>query len=330
MSDQKRHHFVPEFFLLRFADKDQRVLERPRDRDDFVTNVLNVAAESGFYDIVQPDGTKSKEVEDRLNQVEGEAAEAMRWIDSSMEAPPPQSDERDALSKYLGLQMTRTREHRERTQFPLKVGAFLDGRDLSREVMAEFLEHVHLGFPATDGEVQGALDFTANSLRDPESLTTERSIELMFETADAVIPILADLYWCIEHDRKGRLITSDTPVVIWTVPSPRDAYMGTGVVNADEIRFPLDPTKQLVMTKRKHSLSARISPERSASCNQDMALASYNFVVAHPLQQSRVSQLDLPVRRPVLRFNTGPLFREQPNASTIQDGEVMHVWVPRR
>ena len=330
MPDQKRHHFVPEFYLLRFASQDERVLERRRDGVEFVTNIDNVAAESGFYDVILSDGDKSKEVEDRLNQTEGDVAEVLRGIDSTLVPPPPGSDERMALSEYLGLQMTRTREHRERTQFPLLVDAFLGGRDLTKELVSEFLEHIHLGFRPSDGEVQGAFDYTALALRDPDALTRERSMELMFETAGAVSPRLAARNWCIEHDRKGRLVTSDTPLVLWKAPSPRDAYMGVGVVDADEIRFPLDPTKQLVMTKRARSPSARVTPERSATCNQDMGFACHNFIVAHPNQQARVAQLDLPERRPVLRFSTGPLIREKADGSTIEEGELMHVWVPRR
>jgi hypothetical protein len=330
MQEQKRHHFVPEFYLIRFATETERVLERRRDGVEFVTNTDNVAAASGFYDIMLPDGKKSKEVENHLSTVEGDAAEVLRTIDTSMSAPPPGSEERTALSVYLGLQMTRTRELREQIQFPLKVAEFLCGRDLTHELIAEFLEEIHLGFPPSEGEVKGAFDYSSFLLQDPASMTRERSMELMFDAAQAVVPRLTARNWCIEHDRKGRLVTSDTPLVLWRRPSPRDAYEGVGVEDADEIRFPLDPNKQLIMTKRERSPSARISPERSATCNQDVALGCHNFVVAHPSQQTRVAQLDLPKRRPVLRFNSGPLVREQPDGTTIKDGEVMHTWVPRR
>jgi hypothetical protein len=71
--DQKRHHFVPEFYLRRFGTEKERVLERCRDGREFVTNVINVAAKSGFYDIILRDSDKSNEVEDHLSKVEGAA-----------------------------------------------------------------------------------------------------------------------------------------------------------------------------------------------------------------------------------------------------------------
>jgi hypothetical protein len=64
--------------------------------------------------------------------------------------PPPGSEEGAALTVYLSLQMTRTPELRERIQFPLRVAEFLGGRDLTRELMAEFLEEIHLDFPPAE------------------------------------------------------------------------------------------------------------------------------------------------------------------------------------
>lgn len=73
-----------------------------------------------------------------------------------------------------------------------------------------------------------------------------------------------------------------------------------------------------------------MNPAQSAAANQGTAFATHNFVVAHPSQRALVERLDLPGRRPTLRFNTGPLLRQLPDGTTVEDGEVLHVWVPRR
>ena len=85
---------------------------------EFVHEHGHVAAALGFYDITLPDSEKSKEVENHLSRVEGQAAEVLRTIDTSLSAPPPGSEERTALSVYLGLQMTRTRKLRSRSSSP--------------------------------------------------------------------------------------------------------------------------------------------------------------------------------------------------------------------
>ncbi len=176
----------------------------------------------------------------------------------------------------------------------------------------------------------GHFDFATVALRDRSILTPEFAIRTMLSSISELAPRLAQLDWCIEHDRKERFITSDTPLVLWRPPTARDKIEGFGIETAEEIRFPLDPAKQLVLTRRSRARSARVSPARSAAANQDVALACHNFVVAHPTQSVLVEALELPAHRPTLRFASGPLLRKLPDGRTTEDGEVLHIWVPRR
>lgn len=329
MPDPKRHHYVPRNYLLRFATDDQ-VFVRRRDGKTFTTNCINVAVESGFYDIDLADGGKSKDIEKILADVEGATADVFRMIDDTMEAPPPGSSEREVLSVYLGLQMTRTPEQRERTLFPERLAVYLDGRELTRDLVASYLADHHLGFTPTENEVDAAFDFASVVLQDRAILTREFSMRMMLRSVTDLAPRLAQFEWSVEHDRKERFITSDTPLVLWRTPTVRDEFEGFGIETAEEIRFPLDPAKQLVLTRRPRTPSARVNPMRSATANQDAAFACHDFVIAHPSQRTRVEQLQLPVRRPILRFNTGPLLRQLPDGRTVEDGEVLHLWVPRR
>lgn len=329
MAGAKRHHYVPRNYLMRFAADDQ-VFVRRRDGGTFTSNCLNVAVQSGFYDIDLADGRKSKDVESILADVEGATADVFRMIDETMEAPPPGSIEREMLSVYLGLQMTRTPEQRERTLFPERLAAYLDGRELTRDLVASYLTDHHLGFTPTQNEVDAAFDFASVALQDRAILTREFSMRMMLRSVTDVAPRLAQFEWCVEHDRKKRFITSDTPLVLWRTPTVRDEFEGFGVETAEEIRFPLDPAKQLVLTRRSRTPSARVKPTRSAATNQDAAFACHNCVIAHPSQRTRVEQLQLPVRRPTLRFNTGPLLLQLPDGRTVEDGEMLHMWVPRR
>lgn len=329
MAGAKRHHYVPRSYLERFADGDQ-VFVRRRDGATFTTNCINVAVEAGFYDIEVQGGGKSKAVEEILADVEGATAEVFRAIDAAMSAPVPGSAERDVLSVYLALQMTRTPEQRERLIFPERLAKFLDGRELTRELVAAYLTDHHIGFAPSENEVEGAWTFASVALRGLSALTPELSMRLMLSSVSELAPRLAGLRWCVEHDRKERFVTSDTPLVLWRTPTVRDQFEGFGVETAEEIRFPLDPGKQLVLSRSARSPSARVNPSRSAECNQDVAYASHNFVIGHPRERVRLEALDLPERRPTLRFNTGPLLRSLDDGRTVEDGEILHMWVPRR
>lgn len=205
VSGPKRHHYVPRNYLERFANGDQ-VFVRRRDGSTFTANCINVAVESGFYDIELAGGAKSKQVEDVLADIEGTTADVFRTIDHTMAAPPPDADEREILSVYLALQMTRTPEQRERTLFPERLATYLDGRPLTRELVGEYLESRHLGFAPSDNEVGAAFDFASVALRDPSVLTPEFSMQLMLRSVSELAPRLAKLEWCVEHDRKERFI----------------------------------------------------------------------------------------------------------------------------
>ena len=326
MSDAKRQHFVPKFYLERFGESG-RVFVRRRDGASFVSSCTRVAAECGFYDLDVGDGQTSKVVEEILGDLEAPAARVFRSIDQSGRPPTDGSTDRATLADYLALQITRTPQHREKTLFHESLSAYAGTRPLSRETVRSFLAEDHLGFPLSDNEVEAAWTF-ASALSDGPPLTTAHSMRMMFEAIEPLANAISGLHWCIEHERKGHFITSDSPLVLWSKPSPDDSLRGIGIDSAEELRFPLDPFKQLVLTHRRRGESVRVNPSRAATCNQDAAYASHTLVVGNPSTEMRAGQLDLPFKRPTLRFNIGPAV----SAETGQDlgQEILHVWTPRK
>jgi len=329
MSEPRRHHFVPRAYLMRFAGGDQ-VLVRQRDSRMFLANPTKVAVECGFYNVTDATGKKSSQVEGVLAEVDGNATTSMQWIDRVGRPPEEGTNERHALAVFLALQNTRTPEHRERVLFSGRVMDYADGREVTRELVAEFLERVHLGFAASDNEVRSAFDFVSVALREPRTETPEFAIHLMLQSVGYSAPLLASMNWTLEVDRKEQLITSDLPIVIWRTPSPRDKYEGVGLATADEVRFPLDPGKQLVLSKRARTPTARITPQRARACNWDAANGCHRFLVGRPNQRSLLLAPPLAARGPRLRFHTGPMYVQQPDGTTKRQGELLHIWTPRR
>jgi hypothetical protein len=329
VSGAKRQHYVPRSYLTRFAS-DDKVFVRRRDGKTFTANCRNVAVETGFYDIDLPSGDKSKVVEETLADVEDATARAMRVIDDAGEAPAPATSERETLAVFLALQLTRTPETRERLLFPQRLAQHLDGREVTREAVRSYLTDHHLGFAPSDREVEGAWTFAVAALQGELAITREDSMRLMPSMVTELAPRLNSMWWSVEHDRKGRLMTSDSPFVMWRTPTDRDEFEGFGIDNAEELRFPLDPSKQLVLSRTARSPAARVAQVRVATCNQDMAFASHTFLVGHPKDRQRIEALELPTRRPILRFNVGPLLRRLEGGQLVEDGEMLHMWVPRR
>jgi hypothetical protein len=327
----KRHHQVPRFYLERFAS-DGKVMVRRRDGKAFVASPLNVAVESGYYDMPDGSGGISKEVETGLADIEGMADAVLRKIDADGRPPGERDPDSATLALFIGLQVARTTQHRERALFPQRVLEWASGREVTHDLVAEYLETQYLGFKPEAPEVDGAFTLVKVAARDaPETLMQEWAVEMMVMSALEISKRLLGLHWSIETDRRREFITSDTPVVLWRKPSPRDNFMGFGIENASEARFPLDPGKQLVMSRRSRRPTHDVEVHRVRRANEDMAGACHRFIVGSPDNHAQLDAHRLERWRPVLRFNVGPGIERGPDGQERpMEGDILHMWTPRR
>jgi hypothetical protein len=324
----KRHHQVPRAYLNRFGTDDV-VRVRWRDGKVYETNSLNVAVETGFYDVPDARGEKSSRVEEALAEVDSAAINAMADVDRTGRPPPAESENRFVLAVFLGLQMTRTTQHREQVMFPERVAKWAGERSLTEALVSEYLRQEHLGFAPRPREAEGAFLYVSKALEDGV-LTSEFAVRMMLQMVEAFVPRLLALNWALETDRRAQLITSDTPVVIWRKPQRMDDFEGVGVDNADELRFPLDPSKQLVLSRRRRPPEIHVETHRSRRSNADMAAGSHRFIVGRPDPQPVLDRVHLDSRPSVMRFNVGPLEVKDADGRTVREGEVLHMFVPRR
>jgi hypothetical protein len=160
--------------------------------------------------------------------------------------------------------------------------------------------------------------------------TTEQTMQIMYDTATTMTPVLGAMHWSLAVDRKQRLITADQPVLVWKRPSRRDASMGVGIQTADEIRLPLDPSKQLVLRHGPRPDVIRMSRDDVAACNSDIAARCHAFVVASPRQSRIVEAVALRARGPVVRFDIGFRFERDDHGRLVRtDDEILHTWLSR-
>jgi hypothetical protein len=108
-------HFVPQFYLKRFADSQGLIWVYDKDRDKvFSTSPRNLAAERGFYSLpdIFPDPAL---MERQFAELEEQAAKISQgWLDKlepgqSIAIP---SVNREIMSLYLTIQLLRTSEAR--------------------------------------------------------------------------------------------------------------------------------------------------------------------------------------------------------------------------
>ncbi|MEV6283471.1 DUF4238 domain-containing protein [Kribbella sp. NPDC051770] len=331
MSTSKRHHYVPRAYLERFGQDGKVAVRRRAATGLIVTNPINVALETGFYETIDESGAKSVEVEDWLSEeIDGNGAKAIEAVIVSDQLPAVGDGARDFLATYVAIQLTRTVDRREEAMFPATVERWLAGRTLTADLMAEFLESEHLGFKPKPAEVDGAFAFTSVQLDNGEVPTKTDAISLSLRLVHKLAGLLLRMSWRLEVARKPRFITSDSPVILWSPPSSKDRYQGYGLNDCDEVRFPLDPGHQIVLTRTPGPDTVLVEPARVRASNADVAASCHKFVVGHPTRSKPLTDVHLAPRKPTLRFNLGPGFQRLPDGSVERMEDVIHVWVPRR
>lgn len=330
-SANKRHHQVPRFYLERFSDSG-KVTVRWRDGRTYATSPVNVAVESGYYDIPDGVGGVSKEIENGLADIETMADQVFKAIDRSGQLPSPSDPDTATLALFVGLQMARTTSHRERVLFPRRVVDWAAGREVTREAVDEYLSTQYLGFPPEPGEVDGAYTVVRVAMdQEPRTLTDEFAVEMMLTSAIEISRRLLPFNWSIEFDVNRAFMTSDSPVVLWRKPTPRDEYEGLGIENAAEIRFPLDPGKQLVFSRRLRRSRVDVGGHRVRRSNSDMAGAAHRFILGSPQNARQIAAARLDRWRPLIRFNVGPMLQAGTGGQvSMASGDVVHMWTPRR
>jgi hypothetical protein len=214
---KKRHHQVPRAYLERFASGGNVQVVR-RDGKSFQANPINVAVESGFYDLPNGEGGKTQEIEDFFEGIEGRAQAVFADIDHTSRPPGKGNEDRAWLSLFLALQMSRTTQQREQILFPRRVTEWSAGRVLTKELLAEYLEVEHLGFKPSEREVDGAWVYVSQHLQDETIVTPEFAIEMMIQVAALKTSMIAAMNWTVEVDARRRFITSDAPVIPWRSP----------------------------------------------------------------------------------------------------------------
>lgn len=122
MNDPKLHHYVPQFYLRRFADAKGRLWVWDRDQDrTFTVKPDGVAAEANFYflDELAADGHDPFLLEKQFSHLESETAliteqwlSWLRELDYGDTIPIP-DENRELISLYIALQFYRTADARE-------------------------------------------------------------------------------------------------------------------------------------------------------------------------------------------------------------------------
>lgn len=323
---RKRHHYLPESYLLGWADASKQVAVRRRDSPDpFVAVTRKVAVEAGLYDLHDGDDPVDA-LEVALSELEGPLPGLLDRLRS--DGPPRRtSTQRGQLAQLMALQLVRTPEHLDQVMFPEAAAAFTGGRPVSDDGMRSYLRHLR-GEEPTVAEVQGALTI-ANYTLSQGSLTKRDAFEILFRNAlEEIRPYLAQMAWSLERACSGGFWTTDRPVTVWRRRTGGDR-MGTGLTSADEVWFPVDAEHLLVLRPRFPEHRTVVAVDRVQQVNAHLARSCYRLVISRPQDSASLAALALRRTRPALRFNTGPGYEQDAFGNMRPTGtDIVHIYAP--
>ena len=326
MTKPKKQHYVPRFYLRRFASHQLRLAFRRRDGAEGVASIKNLMVYTYLYDIPGTPHT----AEGYLGTVESEASQVMEQLDEGdhyRSIFADESEEREVLSKYISTQYARTLAGFEMHML-LRDALRHHVDPTSREEVRQFLTERRQSSP-DENEVAATSDVLYVLMSDKSSLSdsTHAHLQGILQSALQAAPLIRQKRWSLEVSRKPLIITSDRPVVLWKPPSLQDTYKGVGLADATEVWFILDPYRMIVLRSEGQQRARRIGPERVHQINSHIARHCDMAIVTHPDNLAFLSTISLSRNRPTLRINKGPAVDE---FGRSLDTEILQIWRPIR
>jgi hypothetical protein len=249
----RRHHLLPQFYMRAFADERQQATVRERETGrDFTTHTKNIFVETDYYTVTSEEAENDHGlIEGLYAKVEGVAApifEALRRDNF-----PLSDQDRSEFASFMALQITRGRLFRD---FMERATEQM-GKAMLRtaaEAPPGYWERKHAEWEANPEGPEPPPTMTERERRTMREGTgfdirpsREHVVEMSFASLEEMTFVLFAMNWRLVSFREPCLFTSEHPISYWREPSPADRMMGIGPATADEVRFPLSPTRALVL-----------------------------------------------------------------------------------
>lgn len=226
MAGYRRNHVVSRSLIDLFSLERRVRCHFVRSGESKEIGTRNVAVRKNFYNAALDDGTYSTIFERSIGPVEAKASGVLREIEDRW---PPNQEDRAILAEYMAIQAIRSPSYRYSFERAVKIQC--------RE------REANLG-PSRSATLKRIV--TSDQFR----------LEMMASQVAKMATLFGSMYWSIVRFGSPRLLSSDHPLA--PVPIPRGGKLpirpipAAGFVNTIEIRFPISPTRALLMNWREH------------------------------------------------------------------------------
>jgi hypothetical protein len=256
----KKHHFLSQFLLRRFAQRQTPPFVWRLDTATGVSRCVppkSQAARHQYYRLDLPGEDNDGFVEQTLGRIESLAAAAIRRLMTE----EPSDDERLALAVFAELQRRRTPSGRRELRFMDEEIARLEF-ELTLGDAAKFAERMR-GRGESESELEALRLRTLSDLRSGRvevEATPEREIGLMFHSLDTVAATLvAEFDWtALEAPAGCEFVLPDVGLGRYD-PTPAHARAGTGWRSSanSQTTIAVDPAMSLLIRPGRGRWSRR-------------------------------------------------------------------------
>lgn len=286
--DPRLHHFIPQFFLRRFADMNEEVATVGVNRRHRVAHVSRTAAVKDFYRTHDEDIGDTVVTERLLAVLDGAASPAVERLALGVLFPPSMAD-RAVLGLWFALLMLRGPGHRRST-----------------EAMSDHLMKMDIMMRAhrTDGPAD--LSDVEEYLDGVELVEHQNThVALMMNMALKLAPMVGFRYFAVTKFEFDGLILPDGGVALWS--QHRSPSLGIGVGTAEELRVPLDRRTLLTLhndPEIRDTVFKCDNEKLMRDANQVACHSSHDEMYCHPDDVDWLLDLEFPSpERPLARVD---------------------------
>ncbi|MBI2712598.1 MAG: DUF4238 domain-containing protein [Bdellovibrio sp.] len=251
MSEPRRHHYCPQFYLAAFTEdgtKDSRLWVIDKlDKKVRSSKPKNEAHQRDFYRVEVPGDEDPFALEKEFSKIETEASSAIQHI--VQRRALPDNNGMGYLLSFIGLLAVRTPWHRAH------VGGFMEtvAKRLMDVVMAtrERWEVTKRRMKESGHDVPDDVTYEQMAdfiQRDQYRVEVDQNYQLsrMLKSAHTITNLLIRRNWMIVLAEEGELVSSDNPVGLsWSKPMAGWYPPGFGLSNT-EVSVPLSKTVGLI------------------------------------------------------------------------------------
>lgn len=314
MSEPKRHHYVPQFYLKNFADDKGQIWVYDRQTKQYRhQNVSDTALVRHYYRVESKDGKYNTEVEKLLAEIEGLACVAIEKLKQGTTTLT--EEEKANIAIFAALQMTRVPDFEKRTN------------EMQEKIIRKVYKRVFHSVEAARQEIEKIKDEIDNvggdvaedmfnfiqgdkySIEVPRQNNIRRMLELASHTALYFI----QMDWVLlRTERGGAFITSDNPFTIFPPKTYNpNTFLGSAVgilTPGARKSIPISPRASLFMCDHGGRYAENIVPrDKMRIFNDFYARTSDRFIFARDeallrsiVERSRVDEIPLERERVII------------------------------